>query len=281
MTSKELHPRRHVFHAHASGVAAHIRRPKDAILEVKASSALPVIGGRCEDKVGKTTLGKWVSFRSAATSAHGDYENPAQGVATTRGKPFDEVATVTRVSARVRGLTILGRVSIADLVLGMVSRSAKDTVQPSIRLEGNRIDGVKIDGKKLKITLAESLFRKHDTKKKLADAFRKLPKRHQCMFLPLEVGAEELTEIPDDHQTVKCTIVQKIEWDGKPHPEAEIYGHVVRIPNFGKIYFGEMFITHDSRRLTLVRFQLGSDDGGEVTGGEGSSSGQPWPPSGG
>jgi hypothetical protein len=38
------------------------------------------------------------------------------------------------------------------------------------------------------------------------------------------------------------TIVQKIEWDGPKHPKAEIHGHVVVVPDFGKIYFGEMFI---------------------------------------
>jgi hypothetical protein len=70
---------------------------------------------------------------------------------------------------------------------------------------------------------------------------------------------------------VRTTIVQKIEWDGAPHPTARIYGNVVRVPNFGKIYFGEMVITDRTRRLTMVRFQLGSDAGGEVTGGGGES----------
>jgi hypothetical protein len=281
MTSKELHPKRHVFHGHASGVAAHIRRPKDAVLDVKSCSTLPVIGGRAEQKIGQTKLGKWVSFQSAFTSAHGDYENAAHGVATTRGKPFEDAATVTRVSARVRGLTILGRVSIADLNLFMESRYAKGTVQPSIRLKDTRIDGVKLDGAKLKITLAESLFRKHDTKTKLAAAFDSLPARHKGLFLPCEADADVLKALPDDHNLVKCTIVLKIEWDGKPHPTAEIYGHVVRIPSFGKIYFGEMLISQHSRSLTLVRFQLGSDDGGEVTGGSGESGTQTYPPTGG
>jgi hypothetical protein len=279
MTSKELHPRRHVFHGHASGVAAHIRRPKDAILDVKGASTLPVIGGHHEHKVGKTQMGKWVSFQSASTSAHGDYENPKHGLATTQGMLFEDAATVTTVAARVRGLNILGRVLIADLNLYMESRTAPGMVQPSIRLKGNRIDGVKIDGAKLKITLAETLFRKHDTKEKLASAYKSLPSRHKRLFLPCEVdGEEEATEYPDGQGTAKCTIVQKISWDGKPHPTAEIYGHVVRVPNFGKIYFGEMFVDHAARRLTLVRFQLGSGDGGEVTGGDGQTNGSTWPP---
>jgi hypothetical protein len=53
---------------------------------------------------------------------------------------------------------------------------------------------------------------------------------------------------------------------------------VVRVPDFGKIYFGELYITGESRRLTMVRFQLGSPHGGEVVAAEGESNGLPWPP---
>jgi len=274
----ELHPRRHVFHAHATGVAAHIRRPADAILEVKSVSALPVIGGRSESKVGRTRLGKWVSFQSAYSSAYGDYVSKAQGLATTRDKPFEQAATVTRVSARVQGLTILGRVKIADLSLGMEARSAQGTVEPSIRLSGNNIEGVSIDGAKLNIKLADHIFRKHHTKQLLSEAYGRLPDRHKAMFLPCQTENGDVYEFPEANGYVKSTIVEKISWDGKPHPDAQIHGHVVRVPGLGKIYFGEMFITGDSRRLTIVRFQLGSDDGGEVTGGDGQTNGSIWPP---
>jgi hypothetical protein len=50
------------------------------------------------------------------------------------------------------------------------------------------------------------------------------------------------------------------------------------VPNFGKIYFGELYITGDSRRLTMVRFQLGSPYGGEVVAAEGESNGSHFPP---
>jgi len=50
------------------------------------------------------------------------------------------------------------------------------------------------------------------------------------------------------------------------------------VPDFGKIYFGEMFIKGDSRRLTMVRFQLGSPDGGEVAAAEGETNPSTWPP---
>jgi hypothetical protein len=52
----------------------------------------------------------------------------------------------------------------------------------------------------------------------------------------------------------------------------------VHVPDFGKIYFGEMFITGESRRLTMVRFQLGSPQGGEISAAEGESNGDTYPP---
>jgi hypothetical protein len=77
---------------------------------------------------------------------------------------------------------------------------------------------------------------------------------------------------------VKCTIVQDIAWDGAPHPTAEIHGHVVRVPNFGKVYFGEMLVNDYGRHITMVRFQLGSDDGGDVSAASGETNGVPYPP---
>ncbi len=96
--ANDLHPRRYVFRGHASGVSAHIRRPETQLLDVQGCSSLPVTGGRAQSNVPANSLGKWVAFESVATSAHGDYVDPAQGVATTRGEvAFDAAPTVTRV----------------------------------------------------------------------------------------------------------------------------------------------------------------------------------------
>ncbi len=275
-----LHPRRYVFHGSASGVSGHLRRPGKRFLPVQGSSSLPVTGGLSESEVPARKEEDWVSFEGITTSASGDYVDAADGVATTRGeKAFDAVPTETKVIADVRGLVILGRVHVARASVGLISRSAPPGEQPVIRLEGNRLEGVRIDDSLLKITLAEGFYQECDTHAKLAKKHAKgLAPHHASLLLPLEEGGDPLTTFPEANGIVKCTIVQEITWDGAPHPTATIHGHVVRVPNFGKIYFGEMFITGDSRRLTMVRFQLGSDDGGEVTAGEGQSNGGIWPP---
>jgi hypothetical protein len=275
-----LHPRRYIFRGHASGVSAHIRRPENQLLPVQGCSSLPVIGGFSESKVGPQKLDKWVAFDAVSTSAHGDYVDAAAGVATTTGEvAFDVPPTQTRVQADVTGLVILGRVQVAHAAVGLISRSAVGQAQPSISLEGNILAGVRIDDSLLAITLAEDFYRVCDTKDKLAKAHAGgLPSHHAHLLLPLDGSAGPATTFPEANGTVKCTIVQEIRWDGAPHPTATIHGHVVRVPNFGKIYFGELYITCDSRRLTMVRFQLGSDDGGEVTAAEGETNGNTFPP---
>uniref|UniRef100_Q024J8 Uncharacterized protein n=1 Tax=Solibacter usitatus (strain Ellin6076) TaxID=234267 RepID=Q024J8_SOLUE len=280
MDPAQLHPRRYVFRGHSTGVAAHIRRPVTKLLPVQGCSALPVTGGFHESNLGPGQLEKWVSYESVATSAHGDYVSADDGVKTTLGQvAFDAAPTKTHVTASVKGLVILGRVHIGHAAIGLISHSPVGAEQPSILLEGNVLDDVRIDNSRLKITLDEQFYRECDTRHKLATRHAAgLPAGHACMFLPASTTETQLTSFPPNNGTVKCTIVKEITWDGAPHPTAEIHGHVVRVPNFGKIYFGEMFVSDHSRRLTMVRFQLGSDDGGEVTAGDGESSGIPYPP---
>ena len=280
MDPLQLHPRRYVFRGYANGVSAHIRRPEKHLLPVQGCSSLPVTGGLSESKVGPKTLGQWVAFEAVSTSAHGDYVDAEAGVATTRGEvAFDAVPTETRVTAEVHGVVILGRVHVAHAAVGLISRSAVGREQPAIRLEGNVLEGVRIDDARLHITLAEEFYCECDTKEKLARRHGAgLAAHHARLFLPAASGVDAVTDFPEAKGTVKCTIVQEIRWDGDPHPTATIHGHVVCVPNFGKIYFGEMFLTGESRRLTMVRFQLGSPHGGEVVAAEGETNGNDYPP---
>jgi hypothetical protein len=241
---------------------------------------LPVTGGFSESNVPAGSLDKWVSFDSVSTNAHGDYVDAQQGVATTLGTlAFDSPPTVTRVRAAVRGLVILGRVHVAHAAMGLTAHSAVGSEQPVICPEGNLLDGVSIDGFRLAITLAEDFYRECDTKDKLAKRHAAgLPPREARMFLPAGSGGGKGNGFPEANGTVKCSLVQEIRWDGPKHPTATIHDHVVEVPDFGKIYFGEMFIKGDSRRLTMVRFQLGSPDGGEVVAAEGETNPGYWPP---
>jgi len=70
-------------------------------------------------------------------------------------------------------------------------------------------------------------------------------------------------------------------WAEKQHPEATIDGNTIIIPNYGRVYFGELFVSQAVRRITMARFQLGSDDGGDASAASGDNNGGTWPPIGG
>lgn len=271
-------PRRYIFGANASGVSAHIRRPENRVLHVQAASSLPVIGGISESKAGPGGLEDYLQFQSAETSAHGDYIDQHAAEAMTRGVgSFDSSPVKSTVYARVRGLHVGRRLTVRVADAGMVAHSPeKGGTQSSIRLEGNRLDGVRVDNSVLKITLNEQLFCDHDTLDKLAQAYPDFPDVQAGMFVNPD-GSERCKTLPSSNGLVNCTIVEKMEWEGKEHPDATIDGNLLTIPDFGKVYFGGMLISPNSRRLTMVRIQLGSPDGGEVTASEVEDPVTTWP----
>ena len=64
------------------------------------------------------------------------------------------------------------------------------------------------------------------------------------------------------------TIVRDVRWSGKPFPGAKIDGHMVTVPNVGRIFFGE---------LLMSSLELGSPLGGYVGGGDVGSNGSWYP----
>jgi len=279
-------PRRYVFRGNASGVAAHIRRPVDLLLPVQAASSLPTTGGLSESRVGPTKWGArkatrgnkattYVSFDSATARAHGDYIDPKKAVAMTLGKlRFDEVPTQTTVSAEVQNLVMIGRVTVGLASMQLQSLST-DSGEPPIRCESAKLEGVEVDGYKLTVTVAPQYYCENDTMGKLerAAAAGKDPQ----FFI--NAGKAASYGFPNNSGTVLCTLVREIHWTDRPHPDAKIDGNSVIVPNFGRVYFGELLVQDAARRLTMVRYQLGSDDGGDGAAAEGETNGGTIPPS--
>jgi len=254
-------PRRVIFGGNASGVAAHIRRPENRILHVQAASALPVIGGISEAKAGPISFANYLHFDSAATSAHGDFveQRPSEVIASG-GKHAEEKIARTTVSAKVRGLQVGSRFFAGVADAGLVSQSPpKGSNQPSIKLSGNKLEAIRMDNSVLLITLNEKLFSEYDTLDKLAAAYAKGLDGHTGMFFNPDPTKVSKT-LPQSNGTVCCTIVEKMEWQGNPHPDAKIDGNVLTVPKFGTVYFGVMLVSSLSRRLTMIHVQLASPE---------------------
>lgn len=258
--------RRFVFRGCASAFGGHLIRPKDIVLESPGASALPVTGGRSVSTLSRTRFDEFFQIESASTFAEGLFEDRHRFLDFTNHKvEEDTLAAVTHVRAEVAGLVVgrKPRMTVKHLRSELHARSPLQSGQPSIKIGNVAVDGVDIDGYKLVVELNTSPFQKCDTHAKLLVAADD----------PKFVEESNGHYIQASYDTVYTTIVKSIRWDGKPFPGSQIEHNKVTLPDFGRVYFGELLISHDSRRLTMIRMALGSDSGGSASGADAQDNG--------
>ena len=279
--------RRFIFHGHAVAIGGRIVRPEDVILDPKCASALSVTGGRTSSSLKATRFGKYVRFASAATLAEGLFDSTKQAIALTHKRVReDELTSTTTVRAEVSGLVIgVDGLLTAERVRGSLTAKspAAADAETAIRLgKDTTIDGVAVGDHKLIVELNKGLFQEFDTYSKLRRAAEdsKFASEHAGSLLTRATavaGQPRGAGLIEARGTCHGTIVKSIRWRGKPYPGATIDEHTVHVPDFGRIYFGEILIKSDSRRLTMMRLELGSAAGGSAAAGEVEDNGS-WSP---
>jgi hypothetical protein len=268
--------RRFMFHGDAVAVGGRIVRPSEIVLDPMCASALPVTGGRTTCKIKGKSFGKFVSFGSATTSAEGLLQSRKQALAVSRGEiERDTAHTTTSVRAEITNIKVGNkpRLSVKRIVAALGAKSAPLGEETSVKVHSSSsIEGVDINGHKLIITLNSSLYQRCDTSAKLLAEAAAPPaavaKTHARHFLGRVAGPPGLPETQHDHVPSHGTIVKSIRWAGEPYPGATIDRHVVTVPEFGKIFFGEVAVHKMSRRLTMMRLELGSPVGGDAAFGD-------------
>ena len=271
--------RRFIFRGRAAIVGGRISRPSELVIDATGASALTVAGGASHGKLPRTRFGTFARLDSATTSAAGLFENRRQVRERTYGRVREDALTPnTIVKVNVKGL-VLGAspaLRIGELRGALSGTSPSTGREPSIKPGELRIAGVDIGGHTLVIELQKDLFSRYDTCEALLAAVKEPTFASEYgMSFPVAGGGFEAPSGPEGMSY--GTIVRRIRWKGTPYPNATIEGHVVVIPGFGTIYFGEIFVTAVSRRLTLFRAQLGSPIGGAFVAGEMETNGSWYP----
>jgi hypothetical protein len=277
--------RRFVFRGNAAAISGQIYRPKTIIVDTSGSSSIGVSGGRSQAQLKGQSFGDIIKFGSAMTFAEGlfDDEKTARAVTDHKGSQED-LSSTTTVTSEIRELSIgQDPILMAKRVRGtLVSSKPDHSGEPSIApAKDTTIQGVDIGGRVLEVRVNTSLFQKYDTRSKLLAAaddpkFVRTYGAHLAMGATVESQTRRAGLVSRDG-VIYTTIVEKIEWKGKPYPGAVIDGHAVMVPEFGWIFFGELLIASAERRLTMMRFDLGSPIGGYVDAGDMSSNGSFFP----
>jgi len=265
--------RRFVFRGNASAIAGQLYRPKTIIVDVNGgASSLGVSGGRSQSKIDGASFGDIIKFGSAFTLAEGLFDDEKQAAAVTDHKGRQsQLTTTTTVTAETREISVgIKPVVTIKRVRGtLVSRSSvAGSGEPSIApARDTTIQGVMVAGNALTVNLNIGLFQKYDTRSKVMAAADDLKsfKSYGSQFVigaTIEGVAPERPTLVSRDGVIYATIVKELKWEGKPPSNARIDGHSVIVKDFGTVYFGELLIDKEERRLTMVRFELGSPVGG-------------------
>jgi hypothetical protein len=277
--------RRFLFRGNASALSGLFYRPNTVIVDMPGASSLGVSGGRSQAQIQGRSFGDVIRFGSAMTFAEGLYddEKQARAVSDHKGLP-EELNATTNVASEIRELAVGQKpLFTAKRIRGaLVSKSPRGSGEPSIApAQGSVIQGVEIGGFALSVKLNMALFQKYDTRSKVAAAAddpKVISKFGQHFVLNTTIkGQTRRAGLVVRNGLVYTTIVESIAWAEKPFPGSKIDGHVVTIPEFGQIFFGELLIATAERRLTMVRFDMGSPIGGWADGGGVDTNGSAYP----
>ncbi|MEO8482232.1 MAG: hypothetical protein ABI634_08490 [Acidobacteriota bacterium] len=261
--------RRFVFHGAASALSGRVYRPRElaGVIACPAASALTVAGGLSRAEVSKRLrVAPWLTIGGALTEAEGRFDDLKQAIEMSWHRvPEDALTSSTRVTAVVKDLDVTlkpNRLTATLLSAALESSSPRDKSGTPIRL-GRKTDvkGLAIDGYPLTVVIDRDRFEAADTLEKLAAGER---------------GAAVSTGASGP--IMLTTIVREVKWAKKPHPDATIDKNVVEVKDFGRIFLGELLATGDSRRLTIMRLQLGSPFGISVGVGDVHTDGSWYPP---
>jgi hypothetical protein len=211
---------------------------------------------------------------SATTFAEGLFEDHRGFLDFTNGLvQQDALTAVTHVYAEVFGFA-LGRnprLTIQRLRAELQGTSPLASNEPSIRVtDGTAVEGVAIGGHRLLVDFDPTPFQRFDTMARLrvaADDPEFVKAHGNALFMQAPRGGiapPPAGRLFDASGTIYATIVKSIRWDGDSLPGSQIQGNLVVIPNFGRIFFGELLVSAYYRRLMIVRVELGSDTGGSA-----------------
>jgi hypothetical protein len=263
----------YIYNAHAYGFSGAIDRPFAHSKEVHAGSALPTTGGFERARAENFRLQEVFTYGAAHTIVSGN-RNEKDG-------SFNALA-----SATLEGLNILDMVTADRVVARVSSKQYIDELEPTILTLGTRIENLRIAGCPVQVEFDNDLFRRFATFKSFMDEYNGNQQTQQVLQTRL-LGNKPKSDVPDflherynwfdkdkfgSKGIVLCTLVKEIKTNC---PELQIYGNVVVVPQFGKIYFGEIALQRDQRELSTFRVELGSavggSGGGPGTGGGGTT----------
>lgn len=240
-------------------------------------SAAAALGGSFESKQGRYSFpddangDAVVSLRSSSLNTWHDRED--------QDDSGQHPTHTVHAKSSIEQLSVGNRffVDRASAYLRTVYREGD--VQPAITPVEADLDGLVIDGVRFTVTLDTAPLSTFATCNDFHHAAM-----HDSRFK--ETHGERVLSLRDPSASgpsgkgcFVCSVVERIEWEGALPQGAEVDedSHVIVWPDFGTVILGEVLIADFSRRLTMVRLELGSPIVASIAAADVQSGGQGLP----
>jgi hypothetical protein len=267
--------RRFLYHAHGTAISGSITQPFQAHIDANAATSLPMVGGFAAAKNGPYQLNDVISFECAHTHV--------SGIETADGVRHS-VATCV-----VEGLNIL-HVVTADRIVGRLSAKHQEGEPAEIIPLGSTFENLRISGQPLQVELNHELFIQNPTHAGLVKHLEGNKSGKKGTNVRYNWGASD-SGIPSGLEK-GMSLDPKVGWHKSSHgvlhtsmvkqvqtPSANgageglPYGYAIHSPHVGNLYLAELFSSTDTKRLSMLRLELGCPFVGTVAASEPAGNG--------
>jgi hypothetical protein len=246
MSRKQDGPR-FIFHGNAMPFGGRIEavdeKPQFELIKGPPAAALPVVGG-------------WSIAASSGACCHDSFKWGAT-LADCKGERTGDQSYVTTVTSSIADVYVKNDPHVFEarqIRIRMVAEHDGPTVQSRISPNEIVFEGMQLDRKPIMIAYDDDLarfptFAEFEKQYQADQGF--FDKYQACLKQP--PGGKCGGPLPrNPGGYVAATFVRSVEFDGQT-----FQGNVLSLEGFGNIYFGEVLINANNRRVTMVRMALG------------------------
>lgn len=234
------------YHAESFAFSGEFVRPIKHLIEVQAGITLPFLGGHGQNSAENFAVEKLVSFR--------------RGYSHVSGSAAPNGHHTTESTAVIEGLNVLDMVTADRVVARLSSDHDPDKREGQIIAVGSGFENLRIAGCDVEVELDHSLLLKCKNFAELSKSVASLKKSGKM--------AEQYNGV------AICSLASSINLEC---PGVTVDGHVITVPQFGKIFVAEVVSWEGTRSISMLRFQLGSPHEGQLLAAGGKTNGTPWP----
>jgi len=275
----------HYFHADASALGGYLERPIEQTIPLQAPLSLSPAGGYGSARGENFRLEGVLSYKSAYTQVSGRLSKKQEG------------GWVTLVTSVVEGLNVLDVITVDRISAQISTEHPLEGDNPRVTFLGTSFENLKVAGFPIDVTLDLDICDQGNASKypsgpcvsddrflsKVAEQYRRmndekcLPEWVKARSIPnwlrerYALGSTQAGK----RSSVLCSVVKETngKFPGTP------YGNVFEVPEFGRVFLGELLVDCKSYQLTMVRLEMGCIGHGTTTAGVVQANGETYPPS--